>query len=434
MDNYFIVLGGSTDQLYIIKNIKELKYKTIIFDKNKNSPAFKISDLSFAIDFKKYKNVITKLHQLKKNKDINYQGIITMGCDVPYIITKIAKEFNLQSNSIKSAKISEDKNLMKKLFLKTKIRTSKYAIIRNPIQALNFWKKNNATHVVIKPTDNSGSKGVQLLHSYKQIEAAIKNAKKNTKKKHLIIEEFLEGPQLSTESIIYKGKVFTPGLSHRHYEQVEFFLPQIMENGGTVSLKYKSYIIKINKIIKKIADELKFESGVIKGDFVINKKHLNIIEFTTRLSGGDFSESVAPLSNGINYVKEAVKIAANKSITINNLKPKFSRITANRYFFLPPGILSQIKGLSEVKKIKELKKIEFYYKINSKISKIDSHGKRVGVFIVVTKDKKKLNKIISKIYNKVFFRVNNDWTKGRPDDLKDIYKVNPNLKSINMFK
>ena len=42
-----------------------------------------------------------------------------------------------------------------------------------------------------------------------------------------IIEEFLEGPQLSTESIIYKGKVFTPGLSHRHYEQVEFFLPQM---------------------------------------------------------------------------------------------------------------------------------------------------------------------------------------------------------------
>ena len=97
MDNYFIVLGGSTDQLYIIKNIKELKYKTIIFDKNKNSPAFKISKLSFAIDFKKYKNVIKKLHQLKKNKDINYQGIITMGCDVPYIITKIAEEFNLQS-------------------------------------------------------------------------------------------------------------------------------------------------------------------------------------------------------------------------------------------------------------------------------------------------------------------------------------------------
>ena len=32
---YFIVLGGSKDQLYLIRNIKKLGYKLIIFDKKK---------------------------------------------------------------------------------------------------------------------------------------------------------------------------------------------------------------------------------------------------------------------------------------------------------------------------------------------------------------------------------------------------------------
>ena len=63
---------------------------------------------------------------------------------------------------------------------------------------------------------------------------------------------------------------------------------------------------------KKIAKELDFNNGIIKGDFVIKDKKVLPIEFTTRLSGGDMSESLGPMSNGINYVKQAIKIAAKK--------------------------------------------------------------------------------------------------------------------------
>ena len=50
----------------------------------------------------------------------------------------------------------------------------------------------------------------------------------------------------------------------------------------------------------KIVKEIDFNSGVIKGDFVIHKNKVKIIEFAGRLSGGDFSESLVPLSTGKN--------------------------------------------------------------------------------------------------------------------------------------
>ena len=434
MDKYFIVLGASRDQIYLIKNIHKLNYKTIVFDKNKNSPGFKIANLSFAIDFKNYKKVIIKLNQLKKKSKIHYQGIITMGCDVPYIISRIAKEFNLQKNSLKSSLVSENKYLMKKLFTKANIRTAKYSILKNLKQAENFWNKNKCKGVILKPVDNSGSKGVQLLVSKNQLKNAFEIVKNNTKKKYFIIEEFLDGPQLSTESIIYKNKIYTPGLSHREYKDIKFFLPQILENGGTASLKFQRFLKKINLEIKKITSALNMDRGVIKGDFVINKNKLNIIEFTTRLSGGDFSESVAPLSNGVNYVKEAIKIAANQSISVDNLKPKFSKIVANRYFFLPPGNLNNIKGISKVRKIKEVKKLEFYNNINSRIPKIDSHGKRIGIFIVVSNTEKRLKKVVENVYKNLLFKVNNSWIQGKPESMKKTLHYNNKLKFINMFR
>lgn len=434
MDKYFIVLGASRDQIFLLKNIHKLNYKTIVFDKNKHSPGFNIANLSYALDFKNYKNIIHKLYQIKKKFKIQYQGIITMGCDVPYIISKIAKEFDLQKNSLRSSLIAENKYLMKKLFTKAKIRTAKYAIIKNLKQAENFWDKNKFKSVIIKPVDNSGSKGVQLLVSKNQLKYASKIIKNNTKKNYFIIEEFLDGPQLSTESIVYKRKIYTPGLSHREYKDIKYFLPQVLENGGTASSKFKIFLKKINIEIKKIANELNMDSGVIKGDFVINKNKLNVIEFTTRLSGGDFSESVAPLSNGVNYVREAIKIAANQPLNLDNLRPKFSKIVANRYFFLPPGILKNIKGISKVRKIKEVKKLEFYFDINSKIPKIDSHGKRIGIFIVVSNNEKKLKRIIENVYKNIQFKVNNSWIQGRPESLKKSLNFKNKLKSINMFR
>jgi len=435
MNNYIIILGGSIDQLCLFKNAKKLNLKTIVFDKNKNSPCFKFADLSFNIDFKNYIQVIRKIKIIKNKKKINISGIITMGCDVPFIVAKIAKEFNLTGNSLRSGKISENKFLMKKLFKKVKISTPKYALVKNRSEVIKFWNKYKCKYIILKPVDNSGSRGVKIVQFFDQIYAAIKIAKKHSISNKILVEEFIEGPQLSTESILVKKKIFTPGLSYRNYEDVRFFYPNILENGGTTPSKYFKFKHRVEKMKKKIATELDLDSGIIKGDFVINeKKQLKIIEFTTRLSGGDFSESLAPLSNGINYVKEAMKIACKKKINLDSLKPKFKKNVVNRYFFLPSGKLQKITGLYKLKKINEIKKIYFYYKENSNIPIIDSHGKRVGVFLIVCKNKKRVNEIVKYTYENVLFKVSNKWYTGQPKSMCGSNKLAKNLPFINMSR
>ena len=57
-----------------------------------------------------------------------------------------------------------------------------------------------------------------------------------------MIEKYIEGPQLSTESIIINGKCYTIGFSDRNYEYLNKFSPYIIENGGDLPSALPSQI------------------------------------------------------------------------------------------------------------------------------------------------------------------------------------------------
>ena len=83
-----------------------------------------------------------------------------------------------------------------------------------------------------------------------------------------------------------------------------------------------------------------------------------MIEMAARLSGGDFSESLVPLSTGNNYVRTVIEIAMGVIPDTNELKPKKNKVVANRYFFPPKVILKDIRGVEKARKILQLNKLD----------------------------------------------------------------------------
>lgn len=154
----------------------------------------------------------------------------------------------------------------------------------------------------------------------------------------------------------------------------------------------------------------------MKGDIVYSNKYnkVMVIEVASRLSGGDFSASLVPLSSGINYVKSAIQIAMNEKPDFNELKSNKFKIVANRYFFVEEGILEEIKNLNQINNLSNIKKIEFNYKVGDKIPKIRNHGQRVGVFIVSDDSRELVQKTIDYIYKTIRFKVNGKLVSGNP--------------------
>ena len=255
--------------------------------------------------------------------------------------------------------------------------------------------------------DLAGSRGVYLIKKdlkYLKIKNLYFGAKSFTKLKSLIAEEFLEGPQLSTETIVVNNKTRTIGFADRNYEFLRKFEPKIIENGGTMPSRYlKTYFKDVQKTIEKIKNALKISNGVIKGDLVIHKKKIYVIEIAYRLSGGDFSESLIPLNTGIDFIKLALRQCVGEKISLRKIKIKNNLFVMNRYFFPKEGVLKKIEGIKKIKNKDYIKKIDFNYKKNQRIPTINSHKDRGGVFVIVGKNYQEANRRVKFVYSKINF-------------------------------
>lgn len=415
-----LILGGGNDQLFMINTAHSMGLLTVVVDGNHQAPGLKIADYAQAIDFSNTQAVVDYCHQLI-TEGVNLSGILTMGSDVPHLLACIAKPFSWIAPSFDTAKITTNKFLMKEKFAQHEIAIPQYALIESSEQIEMLWQKWQCQSIIIKPIDAAGSRGVSICSNKSDIEHLYQHAQENSKSRQVIVEEYIEGKQISTETIVYNGKCYHPGFADRVYDDTRHFYPYIMENGGwqPSAIKGKKYQ-EICTLIEKVVNALKINNGVLKGDVVYSTKYNKamIIEVASRLSGGDFSASLVPLAHNINYIKSAIKIALNEPVDISELTPKTDNVVANRYFFLPPGTLTDICGVEQAKEILQLKKIEFNYQIGSKIPIIRNHGQRIGVFIIQGDNYQQVQQLIEQVYNTITFTVDGVEFNGHPKHYK----------------
>ena len=84
----------------------------------------------------------------------------------------------------------------------------------------------------MKPVDNRGARGVVILRDGVDVNWAYSLALSQSPTNKLILEKYLTGPQVSTESIVVNGQATTIGFSDRNYEFLEKYSPFVIENGG----------------------------------------------------------------------------------------------------------------------------------------------------------------------------------------------------------
>lgn len=419
-----LLLGASVDQLFIIKTAHEMGLETAVLDGNPDSPGLKIATYAAPIDFSDIPAVIEFVKSLKKN-NVNVCGVSTMGSDVPHIVARIAREFGWSGPSLETGRIATDKYAMKLRYRECGVPIPNFALVNSGSEAINLWRRWGCARIIIKPTDRAGSRGVRLIEKEIDAEVAYQHARANTKKGQVQIEEYVEGLQISTESIVVDGRCVTPGFADRVYEGMQAFWPQIMENGGWVpSILIDEEKQKVNDLVDKSAQALGIVNGVSKGDVVIHpQRGPMMIEMAARLSGGDFCESLVPLGDGINYVEAVLRIAIGEPVDFEKLKPTKNLAVSNRYFFPPPGQLEEIKGLEQVQAMPEVTKLKFFYKVGDRIPVIQNHGQRAGVVIVVSPTRESTQTLVNKIYAIIQFKINGQYYSGDPANYASYMKL-----------
>ena len=248
-------------------------------------------------------------------------AVVTAATDKPLVMmARVAKELNLSFYSVETAQWSTDKFQMKERFELGGIPHAQGRLISKVEEAEGL-----VLPVIVKPRDNSGSRGVKLCRDKNDLQICIDEALESSKLDTVLVEEFIEGPEYSIESLHYDGK--SEVIQFTEKKTTEF--PYNVELGhiqpANISDENKQ---KICEIIEKIGIALNFVNCPSHTELKINERGIYVIETSPRLGGDYITSTLTPLSTGVNLEDELLKISLGKEI---NPAPKAVQYSGVRF-------------------------------------------------------------------------------------------------------
>jgi biotin carboxylase len=351
MNKTLLIVSGGIEAAHAAKRAKEMGLYVVVSDRDHEAPGFEFSDSRLIADVYGHDETAAAAERFSR-KIRRIDGVLCVAADAPMTVAAVADRLRIPGLSRESARLASDKLAMKIRFREAGVPIPWFAAVNTP-QEFGRIAVERGSDLVVKPADSRGSRGVQRIACVKDLNAAFALAQSHSPTQRVMVEQYLSGPQVSTESVVVNGRCFTPGLSDRNYEFLDRYAPFFVENGGDLPSSLSPEIQdKIKLMVGKAAAALGIVNGTVKGDIVVHDGEPHVIEMAARLSGGFFCTREIPLSSGVDFVGAAIKVALGECPAPEELEPSRSVPVIQRYAFPDPGVVVSIEGAEDARRVK----------------------------------------------------------------------------------
>lgn len=304
----------------------------------------------------------------------NISAVVTAATDKPLVMmARVAKELNLPFYSEETAKTSTDKFRMKECFRKAGIPCANGGLIKSIDDAEGL-----VYPVILKPRDNSGSRGVIFCNNKAELEAAFNEAMQYTRLDSVLVEEFIEGQEYSIESLHYNGKSEVIQFTEKRTTPFPYNVELGHIQPANISDEHKE---QIRKIIADIAVALGFENCPSHTELKINERGIFVIETSPRLGGDYITSTLTPLSTGINLEDQLLNIATG--VPVDTKTGRVERASAVRFFsFSESNTITALPDRDTVLSWPHIVDYSFKLTIGDKVNQITSSLNRYGQIIL----------------------------------------------------
>ena len=314
-------------------------------------------------------------------------AIVTAATDKPLVMmARIAEKYGFSFYSIETAQWSTDKFQMKQHFLKGDVPCAKGHLVKSAAEVENFEYP-----VIIKPRDNSGSRGVKLCRSREELEDSMSEALEVSRLDTVLVEEFIEGQEYSIESLHHDGKSEVIQFTEKRTTEFPYNVELGHIQPANISDENK---LRIREIISKIGDALHFENCPSHTELKINDRGIFVIETSPRLGGDYITSILTPLSTGINMEDQLLSISLGNQVdTKTGLVEKASGV---EFFQFPEGIVKSIDlVLYTLNKDPRVHSLNLKLKVGDIVNQITCSLNRYGEFVLMANNRGELDHLLS---------------------------------------
>lgn len=336
-----MVLAGGNDQAALIRELKQ-KFTdcfVVLVDMAKNVVAAKVADKHLVISTMDFDAV--KQAAIDEKIDI----ILTACGDQPLLTMAIVSdEMGLPCYLTKEQVMNlTNKKFMKRLMVENGIPTSKYKTF-DSVEDID--DSGLEYPLVVKPADSNGSKGVRKVMNREELMECAKISMKFSICHTIIVEEFNEGEDVSSDFYVFDGKV-VPVLD---------CLSNKYKPDGEIAVIYQSVIPpaisehvkdELQQIAEKIAKACGLTNTPLLIQTVIKGDQVRVVEFSARLGGGAKYQTIQHVT-GFNVLRANMNSMLGEApeVLINKSHKSCSRC----HLYTTGGTFTGITGVEELLK------------------------------------------------------------------------------------
>ncbi|RGY13011.1 ATP-grasp domain-containing protein [Butyricimonas virosa] len=388
-----LIIGAGVLQLPAIQKAKGLGLQVAVVDMDCNAPGILYADCYFEVSTNDVANILSVAEIFRPD------AVMTLATDMPMrSVAAVAEKFGLHAISPDVAVRATDKIEMIRCFETYKIPHPWFEVITSE-KELDTLLVKHLPPFIMKPNDASGSRGVILVDDIQEVRGAFLYSKSISKSGFVLIEEYMQGPEVSVEVMTIKGQTTVLAVTDKLTTGAPFFVEMGHSQPSVLS---NEIIEKVKDIAIKAVQAIGIDNSPSHVEIIVTEDGPKLVEIGARLGGDCITTYLIPLSIGVDMVTACILLALGQE---PDILPKYQKGAAIRYVKCKKGILQDIIGLDKAMSDPNIKHIEIVKKVGDKIIPVHSSGDRVGYVIAQATTPLEAIRASEKALNEIKFEV-----------------------------
>lgn len=365
-----LVLAGGVPQAVLLQKLKERHIITVLADCLPNPLARPYAD-------RFYQESTLDIESIRKIAVCEQVNFLITACTDQALLTVaiLSEELNLPCYiSAKTARNVTDKRAMKALFKKNNIPTSDYMIVhsQNEIPAISLQYP-----LVVKPVDCNSSKGVRKVLCEKKLNKTIQDSMLLSRSRCAIVEEFVEGRELSVDAWVTDGIVTI--LSIIEIKKVGNGNGFVIHRTLYPAQVCGTLLKKITVTAEKIASSFSLYNSPMLIQLIASADDISIVEFSARSGGGMKFSHIKTVSN-FDVIDAVIDLTLGFSPSVEEYTYNKYRIT--EYLYCHIGQYDHYEGIDSLIKDNTIDDFYVYKNPGDTVGGLSGSNDRVAGFTV----------------------------------------------------
>lgn len=299
MTNKLAVIGASYLQLPLVLKAKSLGLEVHCFAWEKDAICKPYADFFYPT------SVIEKELILEICERVSISAVLSIASDIAVLtVNYIADKLGLIGNPDLFSNIATNKYLMRKCFLSNSIPSPNFKLITKSTRTDDL---NLKYPLIVKPTDRSGSRGVTKVNHKSEFEAAAFRACNESFSSESIAEEFVNGREISVETISCHGEHFILAITDKVTTGEPFFVELEHHQPTTLPIPLQD---SVRQVVVRALDSLHIRFGASHSELKITDSNdIFVIEIGARMAGDFIGSDLVYLSTGYDFLKGAIDVS-----------------------------------------------------------------------------------------------------------------------------